>query len=813
MKNKKICLFIFIFIFYFSFLLQENNTFYNKQDDKDNGNIILHLSANNTMVLEWYKTWGGSSNDEGNGVAVDSKDNIYVVGYTSNFGAGNDDIVLVKYNSLGVQEWNKTWGGSSDDEGNGIAVDSKDNIYIVGSTNSFGAGGMDIYLVKCNSIGEQEWSKTWGGSYNDEGKGVAIDSFDNVYIVGRTDSLGELPDDIVIVKYNSLGIQEWNKTWGGNANDLGYGVTIDSEENIYVGGGTYSFGSGDWDMVLVKYNNFGEQQWNKTWGGSAHEEGFGLASDSSDNIYITGSEGYDIALVKYNSAGVQEWNKTWGGSDNEEGFGLAVDSSDNIYITGCDGGDIVLVKCNSAGVQELFEKWNGGVSDYGRGIVFDSYENLFIVGKTSSSSGGDTEIILLKHAIDSDSDGLVDWQEVNTYLTDPNKPDTDSDGLTDGQEVNIYLTDPIKPDTDDDGLTDGQEINTYLTDPNKPDTDDDGLTDGQEVNTYLTDPNKPDTDSDGLTDGQEVNTYSTDPNDSDSDGDGLSDGQEVNIYFTDPTNPDSDGDGFSDGIEIFWRGDPNDAEKTPLIAIIIVCVVLTSSIIIPIFIIISHKRKKEKREIERLESLEIEIKKDLAKIQSLLDKKKFNESIKKLEEYKKITEKEGFTSLIKEIDSSLLNSKSLIKKEKQENIKKDLAKIQSLLDENKFIESIKKLEECKRTAEREDFSPLIKEIDALSLNAKSHFKEFKIFKIKKTVLDLGTKFTRLKIIEIAEKCDIKNEQLIIDTVLNMIEKNEIYADYFSISKSIAFNQQANIEEIDRLMAAYKDWEEKKVGKK
>ncbi len=85
--------------------------------------------------------------------------------------------------------------------------------------------------------------------------------------------------------------------------------------------------------------------------------------------------------------------------------------------------------------------------------------------------------------------------------------------------------------------------------------------------------------------------------------------------------------------------------------------------------------------------------------------------------------------------------------------------------------------------------------------------------IKKKVLDLGTKFTRLEVKEISEKCKINHEEIIIRTVKEMIKKKEIYAEYFSSSRAVAFNQQANIDEIDRLMDAYKDWEKKEIRKK
>jgi len=161
--------------------------------------------------------------------------------------------------------------------------------------------------------------------------------------------------------------------------------------------------------------------------------------------------------------------------------------------------------------------------------------------------------------LDSDGDGLTDWEEIHVYGTDPHNWDTDGDGLSDGDEVHKYGTDPLNPDTDGDGLTDWEEIYVYGTDPLNPDTDGDGLTDGEEVLIYGTDPLNPDTDGDGLSDGDEVNIYGTDPLNPDTDGDGLTDGEEVLIYGTDPLNPDTDGGGVSDGHEVLIDGtDPLD---------------------------------------------------------------------------------------------------------------------------------------------------------------------------------------------------------------------------------------------------------------
>lgn len=160
---------------------------------------------------------------------------------------------------------------------------------------------------------------------------------------------------------------------------------------------------------------------------------------------------------------------------------------------------------------------------------------------------------------DSDSDGLMDGEEVEVYKTNPLLSDTDLDGLSDFDEVKKYKTDPLKSDTDGDGLNDGEEVNKYKTDPLKTDTDNDGLTDGDEVVKYKTDPTNPDTDGDGLTDGEEVNTFSTNPLSKDSDGDGLSDYDEVMTYKTNPLLKDTDGGSIDDGTEVNRGTNPLDA--------------------------------------------------------------------------------------------------------------------------------------------------------------------------------------------------------------------------------------------------------------
>jgi len=413
-----------ICILFLSFLSQKN-TPYNFKKDNINGPIKeLQISSSEAPEQLWNTTWGGSGYDGGSDIAIDSSNNIYLSGFTNSFGAGDFDIVLVKYNSLGERQWNTTWGGSDFDSGLAIEIDSSNNIYIGGFTRSFGAGGNDMVLVKYNSLGQQQWNTTWGGSGVDIASGVALDSSNNIYLAGRTVSFGAGSSDMVLVKYNSLGQQQWNTTWGGSLSDTGNEVVVDFSDNVYLVGYTTSFGAGGNDMVLVKYNSLGQQQWNTTWGGANHDLGYALGLDSSNNIYITGGANStffdpfhpietDIVLVKYNSLGEQQWNTTWGGSVEDSGHAIAINSSNNIYLAGrtdsfgAGDTDMVLVKYNSSGEQQWNTTWGGIGNDFVNEIEIDSSNNIYITGGTNSSGAGYHDMVLIKYGevITSNGDG------------------------------------------------------------------------------------------------------------------------------------------------------------------------------------------------------------------------------------------------------------------------------------------------------------------------------------------------------------------------------------------------------------------------
>ena len=168
---------------------------------------------------------------------------------------GNFDVWLIKTDSNGQEEWNETFGGSSDDYGYSVEQTTDGGYIITGYTYSFGNGGTDIWLIKTDANGQEEWNQTLGGSNNDYGYSVEPTSDGGYIITGYTYSFGNGNDDVWLIKTDSQGIEEWNQTFGGSDNDGGYSTQQTSDGGYIITGYTGSFGN--YDVLLIKTDSQG----------------------------------------------------------------------------------------------------------------------------------------------------------------------------------------------------------------------------------------------------------------------------------------------------------------------------------------------------------------------------------------------------------------------------------------------------------------------------------------------------------------------------------------------------------------------------
>ena len=297
------------------------------------GNNYLLTKYNVSGVIQWQRQLGTCvDNGRGNILAIDASGNSYVVGSINE--AGNINLILFKYNSSGTFQWQKKLSGASNENGYGVAVDSSGNVYVSGSTDTQGAGNNDALIVKYNSSGTVQWQRILGGTGNEEAYDVAVDSSANVYIVGIAGT-GFGGSDTLIAKYDTSGTIQWQKRLGGASQDNGKSAAVvDSSGNIYLAADTNSSGAGSYDVLIAKYDTSGTLQWQRTFGGGGSEISYGIAVDSLGSAYVTGQSSSNIFIVKYDTSGTIEWQRSLSSSGDEAGYAITTDTAGNMYITG-----------------------------------------------------------------------------------------------------------------------------------------------------------------------------------------------------------------------------------------------------------------------------------------------------------------------------------------------------------------------------------------------------------------------------------------------------------------------------------------------
>jgi hypothetical protein len=138
----------------------------------------------------WNKTYGGALNDQPNSMTLTSDGGYAIFGGTASFGAGGNDAWLVKTDSSGNMQWNKTYGGTGTESALYTIQTSDGGYALTGSTPSFAVGGVDIYIIKTDASGNQLWQKTYGGTANEDGYSLIQTSDGRYAIVGQTRSFG-----------------------------------------------------------------------------------------------------------------------------------------------------------------------------------------------------------------------------------------------------------------------------------------------------------------------------------------------------------------------------------------------------------------------------------------------------------------------------------------------------------------------------------------------------------------------------------------------------------------------------------------------
>ena len=311
--------------------------------------------------MQWNMTYGSAGIDYVGYSLVQTVDGGFAsAGYAYSYAASNADVYLVKTDSAGSMQWNKTYGGTNNDRGYSLVQTNDGGYVIAGLTNSFGAGFSDVYLVKTDSVGSMQWNKTYGGTNIDDGYSLVKTLDGGFAIAGDTYSFGAGSSDAYSIKTDGDGNMQWNKTYGGIGNDVGYSLVKTLDGGFAIAGYTYSFGAGSSDAYLIKTDDSGNMQWNKTYGGTGDDEGLSIAQTNDGAYAITGftypfgAGGLDIYFVKTDASGNMQWSKTYGGTSNDVGYSLVKTLDGGFAIAGYAysfgaSSDVYMVKTDISG--------------------------------------------------------------------------------------------------------------------------------------------------------------------------------------------------------------------------------------------------------------------------------------------------------------------------------------------------------------------------------------------------------------------------------------------------------------------------------
>lgn len=364
----------------------------------------------------WTRTFGGSNIDIAHDVQPTDDGGFIMTGYTRSFGSGGHDLWLLKTDSSGNEEWSWAFGGPDDDEGHAVWPTNDGGYIAVGFTSSFGAGGTDVWLVKTDAEGNEDWTQTFGGANDDEAYAVQETADGDLIIAGVTSSSGAGSRDMWLIKTDASGTHVWDRTLGGYGSDGAWGVAQTSDEGFILTGWTFSNGPGYLGNAwLVKTDSLGIAEWDEAFGGSDADRGYS-ARETADGGYImagyTGSIGaglYDLYLVKTDSEGTAEWSEAYGGSGRDYGYSVVQTFDDGFLAVGytlsfgAGGDDMYLVRTNADGVLQWETTYGGSASDVAHAVVNTGDGGYAIAGHTLSYGAGLHDAWLIRLAPEGSS--------------------------------------------------------------------------------------------------------------------------------------------------------------------------------------------------------------------------------------------------------------------------------------------------------------------------------------------------------------------------------------------------------------------------
>jgi len=359
----------------------------------------------------WTRTYGGTGTDQGFSVQQTTDGGYIVAGYTTSYGAGSWDAYLIKTDALGNTLWTQTYGTDTYDYVRSVQQTTDGGYILAGFTQSYGAAGYyDVWLIKTDDSGNEQWHQIYGGESVDYCESVRQTTDGGYIIVGRTASFGAGGVDIYLIKTDVLGNELWYQTFGGSSHEYGFGVQQTDDGGYIVVGYTQSYGGGNKDLYLIKTDTLGDTLWTRAYGGIHLDHGYSV-QQTTDGGYIVGGKTMfststmaDVWLIKTDASGDTLWTRTWGGSHVDVGYSVQQTTDGGYIISGCTTSfgagsyDVYLIKTDGQGNEEWTRTYGGIDDEEGWSVQQTTDGGYIIAGETRSFGAGGEDVWLLKVA-------------------------------------------------------------------------------------------------------------------------------------------------------------------------------------------------------------------------------------------------------------------------------------------------------------------------------------------------------------------------------------------------------------------------------
>jgi hypothetical protein len=400
--NKKIIVLLIFFFFLYSNFGNASRMILSTKTEKQIRLIEDSTIASSVYFDDPFEDWNKTYGRYGYGCSIQQVNgNGYII-----TGMASQDIFLKRIDNEGNEIWNKEFGGNGLDMGFCVQQTIDNGFIIFGTTGSFGAGETDVWLIKTDTNGNMQWNKTFGGANLDQGNSGQQTNDGGYVIIGITKSFVSEKNDYWIIKTDVDGNEIWNVTVGGIGWDVGLDIQQTNDGGFILTGikDVSPTGSHQVDVGLEKIDSNGNLEWEKTFGSVSRrqDQGFSVKQATDGGYIVTGVidadsdsvENGDLWIIKTDNKGNKQWDKIYAGSNSDVGKSV-YQTSDGGYIVlgmtdsyGAGKYDLILLRLDANGNQ-IWEKTFGGEKDdtifFGPKSIIQTSDNGFIViGSTES---------------------------------------------------------------------------------------------------------------------------------------------------------------------------------------------------------------------------------------------------------------------------------------------------------------------------------------------------------------------------------------------------------------------------------------------